>query len=745
MKKIAHPLLAALVCGLGATTLPAVQKTPVPEATRRALSEAPLCFEANHGQAGATASFIARGQDSTVLLSPTEASLVVMKEAKTQTVRLTLNGANASAKVQGIDELPGFANYFIGADASQWRAKVPLFSRVRIDNAYPGIDVVYYADQQARLEYDFLLQPGADFRQIKLGISGADLVELDADGNLVLKIGVEEVRQHKPVIYQTVDGSRKVIAGGYRLSDKQTVTFWIGDYDHSLPLVIDPTLAFSSYLAGKGGDSGWDIATDASGNVYVCGETLTAFIATGGAAQPLYGGTQGTKVSGDAFVAKFVPNGTNADLLELSYLTYLGGSGQDAARSIAADADGNAYVTGFTDSPNFPTRNAAYKRISGINNNPLKIYRSDAFVTKIRPDGSGLAFSTYLGGSERDCGNAIALDSATNVYVAGFTESFTFPIVIDRADGAKRVVQSSFGGSLTSASRDAFVTKFGPNGTNVIFSSFLGGASLDSAQGVAVDAGQNVYLTGYTISTDFPTVGKKTLLNGLGSSTSTYDAFFTKISANGATNLFSAYLGGFNTDVGLRIAVQPGTANAFLTGYTFSTNFPVTTKITNTRSWGGAAADVFVAKYSPTNILNGTNLVPSYFKEYAIAFGSKGADQAYGIAVNALGEACVAGVTSSTNFFGTNSFAFLRSTNKIGSATGKAFVVRLNDNATAFTSATLLGGKGNDTAHGVALDAAGKVYIVGGTTSVDFPTTNGKSRPGGKTGKSVVFISTISP
>lgn len=741
MKKIAPSILIALVCGLGLRAVHAAGPDRSPAIDRRGLADAPLYFEANLGQTDVAARFIARGKDCTVFIAPAEATLLVAQSGKTRTVRLTLVGADARAEMSGTGELPGRANYFLGGDSARWSQGVPLFANVRLAQVYPGIDVVYYADQAARLEHDFLVQPGADPQQIALRIRGADKVGVDAAGDLVLKIGGAEIRQHRPVIYQMVNGVRREIAGGYRLTNKTTAGFWLGEYDRTVPLVIDPVLTFSSYLMGKYGDSGWDIATDPSGNVYVCGDTLTPFLLTKKTAQfqTLWGGTQGTRQYGDAFVAKFVPNSSN--VLSLAYLTYLGGSGQDSARGIAADADGNAYVTGFTDSPNFPTRNAVFKKISGRNNNAQGIYRSDAFVTKLGPAGTNLVYSTYLGGGERDAGNAIAVDGSGSACVAGFTESFNFPVATNRVAGAGRVVQRSFGGVT-----DAFVARLGPAGTNLIFSTYLGGSLQDSAQGIAVDAAGDVYATGYTVSGNFPVFPKKnSYLNGSKTTSTAYDAFFTKIFADGSTNLFSTYLGGRGTDVGLRLAVDAA-ASAYLTGYTYSTNFPVTGKVANTRTWtapSGTQPDVFVTKFSPTNGVSATN--GAYYTNYSVQFGGSNADQAFGIAVNAAGEACISGSTTRTNFFGTNTFTNLRSTNKISSTSKEAFIVLLNADASAFQFAALLGGTGSDTARGVALDTAGNAYIVGGTTSVDFPTTNSiQSRPGGKQKSNDVFVAAIS-
>ncbi len=767
MKKIAQSIVLALVGSLGLPDVHALEPARPPTVDLRGLAQAPLYFEANHGQADVAARFIARGKDCTVFLSPTEATLVLVKSGQTRRVGLKLAGANPQAAMSGVGELAGRANYFIGADAAQWNLGASLFTSIRMEQVYPGIDVVYYADQSARLEHDFLVHPGADPKQIALRITGADSVRVEAGGDLVLKIGGSEIRQHRPVIYQTVAGIRKPIAGGYRLANKITAGFWIGDYDHALPLVIDPvltvSLSFSSYLTGQYGDAGWDIATDANGNVYVCGDTLSPFLLSKKTAQfqTTYGGSQGTYRYGDAFVAKFVPNSSNT--LSLAYLTYLGGSGQDSARGIAADADGNAYVTGFTDSPNFPTAHAASKKISGRNNTPQRLYRSDAFVTKLGPQGTNLVYSTYLGGGERDAGNAIAVDSSGHAYVAGFTDSVDFPVVTNRAAGARRVVQRAMGGV-----QDAFVVKLGVAGTNLDFSTYLGGAGQDNALGIAVDADGDVYLTGYTVSVNFPVFPRNnSYLNGLKTTSGSYDAFFTKIFADGSSNVFSTYLGGKGTDVGLRLAVD-SSASAYLTGYTYSPNFPVSGRVAGTSAWtasSGLQPDVFVTKLSPTNVAGFTIQVVAtnsmfvtnqifftnavYYTNYSVQFGGRGADQAFGIAVNAAGEACLSGFTTRTNFFGTNvvfgadGFYDLRSTNKISSSKD-VFVALLNADATAFRFGALLGGTGSDEAHGVALDAAGNAYLVGGTTSVDFPTVHSLlPRPGGKQKSNDVFVAAI--
>ena len=776
MKKISLSLLAALVGSLGLTNARALGPDSFPAVEPRGLAEAPLYFEANHGQTDSDARFIARGKDCTVFLSPTAATLRVSHAGKMRNVRLTLVGASAHAEISGIDELPGRANYFIGASAAQWQTGVPLFARVQLAQVYPGIDVVYYPDRAARLEYDFLLQPGADPRQIALNITGADRVRLDAAGNLVVKIGGEEIREHQPVIYQTVNGVRREIRGGYRLTGRTTAGFWLGEYDRALPLVIDPVLSFSSYLGGKRGDNGWDITTDPNGNVYVCGDTFSTDLrtnVTSGAFRTNYAGTQGSAQYGDAFVAKFLPTPSNT--LTLAYLTYLGGKGQESARGIAADAEGNAYVTGFTDSPNFPvTTNAAFAKISGRNNTALGTYRVDAFVTKLGPAGTNLVYSTYLGGGERDAGNAIAIHDG-NAFVTGFTESTNFPVVTNLLGGATRVVQNRFGGV-----RDIFVTEVGPMGTNLVYSTYLGGTNQESAYSIAVDNAGRAYLTGYTLSTNFPTVSNNhSLLNGQTNRTGFYDAFFTEISTNGDFISFSTYLGGEHSDVGLRLALDQANEgdSAYITGYTFSTNFPVSKVITNTRTWTNPQtngfADIFVTKFvraSPGGAFPTNNFA------YSVVFGGRTTDQPAGLAVDASGNAILTGFTSSTNLFNiyvaTNYFTFTtnlgviktnhifltnydtganildassRTAKKTKSNTNNVFVAVLNADASAFTYAALFGGNGNDVAHGLALDLSRtNLYLVGVTSSTNFPSVSAlQARSANPLNTNDVFILSI--
>src|SRR5438445_703660 len=389
--------------------------TAAPEArVSETYGKLPLHFQANRGQTHEDVRFLARGPGYSLFLTPTEAVLTLMKPessarkpaahgkseprgpATGTVLRMTFAGANPEPRVTGLEELPRKANYFIGNDRAKWRTNVPTYAKVQYREVYPGIDLVYYGNQQ-QLEYDFVVRPGANPNRIVLGFEGADRLEVDAQGDLVLHTAAGPIRQRKPVIYQEVGGVRKEIPGGYVLSGPQQVSFQLAAYDQSRPLVIDPVLVYSTYLGGSDRDAGLGIAVDAAGNAYVTGQTSsTNFPTTAGAFQTAFGG--GFRDI-DAFVTKL--NSTGSALV---YSTYLGGSCFDDGHGIAVDAAGNAYVTGRTCSTNFPTTAGAFQTtFGGVN---------DASVTKINSTGSALVYSTYLAGRGADNALGIADDTS---------------------------------------------------------------------------------------------------------------------------------------------------------------------------------------------------------------------------------------------------------------------------------------------------------------------------------------------
>jgi len=322
---------------------------------------------------------------------------------------MKLINANPAARSTGLHKTGAKSNYLIGADPRRWLAGIPNFNRVKFDEVWPGIDMVYYGNQR-QLEYDFVVAPGARADRIKLSFDGAGEMKIDDRGEISLDVEGREARWQKPVAWQEVNGERREVSCDYRINSERQIEFAIGRYDRNRALVIDPALVYSTYLGGAGADSALDIAVDASGAAYVCGVTASTDFPVQGAIQPNKAG--GT--NSDAFVAKL-----NASGSALVYSTYLGGLSDDTANSIAVDAAGAAYVAGETASSDFPTTAGAVRRTIGG--------ASDGFVAKLDPNGSSLVYSTYLGGNAADRIYGLEIDSGGNVYAAGQTDSFDFP------------------------------------------------------------------------------------------------------------------------------------------------------------------------------------------------------------------------------------------------------------------------------------------------------------------------------
>jgi hypothetical protein len=496
LNKLNLGIAAGAMLLLAACVLPRMLKIPASTDANRNVAhtqivdrygQLPLAFELNRGQTDSQVRFLARGQGYGLFLTSQEAVLSLRKsEASSATkgkldnrsselvagrfallsapslpalerfgpqggermtnvtnavLHMRMEGANANARVTGEEHLPGKSNYFIGSDPKKWRTNIPTYAKVRVENVYPGVDLVYYGNQ-GHLEYDFVVKPGADPRAIRLALAtrspaegsrrgNADQmgeksdVKIADDGDLTVQVEGGEVRFHKPVIYQPARVSkgqqttdRMPVEGRYGINDQHEVAFAIAEYDKTKPLVIDPVLAYSTYLSGSGDNWGSAISVDSSGNAYVtgsfnnppdqCGLVCEPFPTTPGAFETSLLGQE------HAFVTKINPEGT-----ALVYSTLLGGSGTDGGNGIAVDSSGNAYVTGLTNSRNFPTVNPIQAACSPQNPSGC------AFVTKLSADGSALVYSTYLGGTggnqRGDYGSGIALDSCGDAYVTGQT------------------------------------------------------------------------------------------------------------------------------------------------------------------------------------------------------------------------------------------------------------------------------------------------------------------------------------
>ena len=654
----------------------------------------PRAFEANRGQTAPQVKFLSRGAGYSLFLTSNEAVLTLGKAArqeagpltakaallksqhakqeKPSVLRMKLLGASAKAEVTGQDQLPGKSNYFIGNDPKKWHTDVPQYAKVRYANVYPGVDLVYYGNQR-ELEYDFVVQPGADPNLIRLRIEGAQNLRLK-HGNLVLTSAAGEVHLCRPLIYQETNGRRHEISGTYVMKSKNEAGFRISDYDPTRALIIDPVLAYSTYLGGSNFTNGWSIAVDISGHAYVTGATQSPDFPMANAIQST---KRGCPSCYDAFVSKFNPDGT-----ALIYSTYLGGSIDDEARGIAVDSVGNAYVTGTTTSADFPTVNAIQPTNHGGGCN--KGSNCDAFVTKINAAGSTLVYSTYLGGSGGDSAFGIAVDETGNAYMTGVTYSTDFPTA--------NPIQPAFHGT-----EDVFVTKINAVGSAFVYSTYLGGSSYDEGLGIAADSVGNAYVTGRTVSTDFP------IANAFQpTSRGSWDAFVTKITADGSAFVYSTYLGGTYDDGGAGIAVDSA-GNVYVAGTTSSPDFPTINAIQTTNRFG----DAFVTKMNA----QGNALVYSTF------LGGGAGDYGSGIAADSAGNAYVMGQTGSTDFPAINAIQ-----TKNGGH-NDAFVTKINSDGSAFMYSTYLGGTYNDYATGIAVDPAGTVYVTGSTQSGRFPHT----------------------
>ncbi len=418
--------LLLLTCARGQTVAPATHpRTPAQRATIvEGYGRLPLTFEANQGQTDPQVKFVSRGAGYNLFLTTSEAVLTLRRasrrepnsprakappqEEKSAVLHVKLVGANATTtEVSGKDELSSKSNYFIGNDPKKWHTNIRQYASVRYANLYPGVDLVYYGNQR-ELEYDFVLQPGANPDAIRLGIEGASKLRLDR-GDLVLSSPGGDVRLRRPYTYQEVNGTKREVSSHYVMNRKHEVGFRVASYDRDTPLIIDPVLAYSTYLGGSTNDAAYDIAVDSAGDAYVTGVTTSTDFPTADAFQPAYGG------NADAFVTKI-----NADGTTLLYSTYLGGSSDEVGQSIAVDSAGSVYFTGYTGSDDFPTVNPIQPTRHGYH---------DAFVTKSSPDSSALVYSTYLGGSGDDYGWGIAVDSAGNAHVTGDTPSRDFPVL----------------------------------------------------------------------------------------------------------------------------------------------------------------------------------------------------------------------------------------------------------------------------------------------------------------------------
>lgn len=691
----------------------------------------PLSFELNQGQSDSRVKFLAHGSGYALFLTSTEAVLHISTPSRPvpiipsprnpgtterrtprqeSVVRFRPIGGARHPQLVALDRLAGTVNYLIGNVPRRWHTDVPAYARVAYRNVYPGIELAYYG-RQGHLECDWVLQPGANVNVIRLRVDGAGRLQLDREGDLVLRSGAVTMVQSRPRIYQEIGAARRAISGHYALVGPHEVGFKIAPHDPAHPLIIDPVLLYSTYLGGSDSDQSNGIALDGATDAYITGSTTSSNFPTANARQTAAAGS-------DAFVTKLNSTGT-----ALIYSTYLGGMGEDGGSGIAVDSQGNGYVTGTTKSADFPTVNGLSTPTDCLPG-PLIPEGSKlcseykGFVVKLNSAGDGLVFSTYLSGNCcDDFGSGIATDSAGNAYVTGLAFSDNFPIT-------PRAYQATHRGFT-----DAFVAKFGATG-NLIYSTYLGGDNFEGGEGIAVDGSGNAYVAGYTDSTNFPTANpSQASLGGTcpGGDTVCSDAFVAKLSPDGSALIYSTYLGGQDEDSAAGIALDTA-GNDYVIGTTKSVNFPIVNALSGSNGGGSckdrdgkstSCTDAFVAKLSAAGAL-----------VYSTYLGGAGNDQGSGIAVDRAGAAVVVGTTEATNFPIANAIQPALGGGSCVERSGNAalctdaFVAELGSAGNNLIYSTYLGGPGNNTGSAVTLDSAGAAYVTGSTTSTGFPVKN---------------------
>lgn len=712
-RRLVGAMVAAAGC-LGATALgisglaggTATRSAHVSSHSRVAISRQfgrlPLRFEANRGQASHSVNFLARGPGYTVALGRNGALLALASGrtpggipgvgSSSAVVGMHLVGALAHSTVSGVSQLPGMTNYMVGADPSRWHLGIPTFSRVRYQHVYPGVDMVYHGNQN-ELEYDLVVAPGSDPRQVAIAYQGAQRLSI-ASGALLIHAPGGTILQRPPVIYQGSGSARRLIAGHYLLEDGGThVGFQIGAYDRSQPLVIDPSISYSTFLGGYNASVGNatsttlanGIAVDSSGDAFVVGYTDSVppypFPTSTGAYQTALGG-----LPRDAFVTKLNSAGTG-----VLYSTYLGGSAEDRATGVAVGPNGNAYVSGFTANGTFPTTTGAYQTTYAGGSR-------DAFLTELNASGTGLVYSTLLGGSGTDTATRLAVDSSGNAYLVGNSSSTNLPTTA----GAFQTAAGGVSSSLT----DAFVAKISPTGggaSDLTYLTYLGGSANDTGASIALDSAGEAYLTGSTNSVNefgtFDTTAYGAFQPALKGGTNG-NAYVAKLNATGTALLAATFLGGTGDpaaggDSGAGIALD-SSGNPYVTGTTASQDFPTKNaeQPNNASAPGTNADDSFVTKLAPDLKSLG----------YSTYNGGITYDTATDIAVDPAGNAYAVGDTLGS--------PPLKNPVQVRTGDYDGYLTKFDPSGNVVYS-TIYGGGARDFINGVAADSAGNAYIAG--------------------------------
>jgi hypothetical protein len=586
--------------------------------------------------------------------------------------------ANPLTTVRGENKLSHSNNYFIGRDPESWITDVPNYMKITYKNIYSGIDLSYYS-ADGGLKYDFIVHPKVNVSQIQICYSGINELILGSKGDLEIQTTYGVIHENKPVIYQEIDNQIKEVMGEYRILEPAVFGFEIGSYNSEIPLVIDPGLVYSTFLGGTIGEEPGGIAIDEDGSTYVMGNSDSPDF-------PVTPGAYNTTNNGDndIIVTKLSPSGD-----KLVYSTFLGGTQNDMGGfggAITVDTKGCAFITGYTESTDFPTTSGAYRTtyIGGM---------TDAFCTRLSPLGNTLEYSTYIGGNNLELPCAIAIDLKGSAFITGMTNSDDFPTT----SGAYDITYNGDG--------DVFVIKLSAAGNVLIYGTYLGTFGEDVGYNIVVDENGCAFITGWTHLSDFPTTpgAYDTTYNGKS------EAFVTKLSTLGNTLMYSSFLGGIDYDLGVGITVD-AEGYAYVTGSTFSNDFPTTPEAYDTL-FGGDWGDGFVTKLSPF----GDALV------YSTYLGGVYPDMGCSIGLDSRGYAYITGLTGSYDF-PTTPGAF-DTTYNYGDY--DAFIARLSPLGDILMYSSYLGGNDYDQGWYIAVDGNGYASFSGVTHSSDFLTTPG--------------------
>lgn len=670
---------ALLALGVLSGPRPAMQAMPTRQAFR-----SKLYFEPNHGQASGDVLMLARGSGGMVELLA-DGMRFVPAGASFGAKRLwqwKLVGSRPAAAVEGQQTQAGVSNYFVGAHPENWLTDLPHFSQAVYRQPYPGVDLVVHGSSSGsgagELEYDFIVQPGADTRQLAVEFAGAESFALDSQGSLIFKTAGETITHRAPVAYQRQGDTLQYVASAYKIESAHPlrVGFALGEYDHSRELIIDPVVEYGRFFGGSQEDEILAISVDKAGYVYMTGETSSPDLPVAADSLKHTASVFQTKGNTLAFVAKLDPTGT-----KLIYCTYLGGSKTAVGHNIKIDAAGNAYIGGRTEASDFPLMKPIQAQFGGGSD--------DGFVAKLNAAGNALVYSTYIGGSEYDQGRALAVDAAGNAYLTGITESPNFPL--------KNPIQAKYSGK-----QDSFALKINAAGDALVYSTYLGGSGDDVGHAIAVDAAGAAYITGLSNSLDFPLARplQRQFKGGVGD-----DTIVVKINPAGSAFVYSTYVGGLKDDEARAIAVD-GQGNAVVTGYTQSPDFPLSWPMQ--ADFGGGTHDVFAFSLQPDG---------SAFN-WSTFLGGSGGDYGRGLALDGAGNVYLTGYTDSKNFP-------TRNPSQADYAGGSAdvFYAKLDRTGRTLLLSSFLGGDAYERGRGMAVDARGNIYISGRTESKSLPVT----------------------